>query len=139
MTDDKKKGIPKKAKVEEAKVEEKIADEEIIDLDISSEKSLHRPLKIRVEGKVYTSVVLSKKLFDGLAKLQDEAAKGNQDAPYEQIKRVFGVPKIILYKQDMRDINVISELVTGTILESELYRTDKEKKVEGPGEKSSVS
>lgn len=110
-----------------------------MDLVLSSEKSLHRPLKIKVEGKVYTSTTLCKELFDSLTKLQTKAAGGDSDAAYEQIKLVFGVPKSQLYKLDMRDITLISELVGDALLKSEDYRTEQEKKVEGPGEKNSVS
>lgn len=112
--------------------------EEVIDLVLSSTKSLHRPLKIEVEGKIYTSTVLSKALFDTLTKLQEKGEAGDSDAPYEQIKLVFGVPKVHLYKLDMRDINVISELVLDTLMKSENYRTTQEKKVKEPGEKNSV-
>ena len=112
--------------------------EEVVDLVLSSTKSLHRPLKIKVEGKVYTSTLLSKHLFNKLQKLQTKSEEGDQDAPYEQIKIVFGVPKTHLYELDMRDINVISELVLDTLLKSERYRTEQEKKVEEPGEKNSA-
>lgn len=113
--------------------------EEVVDLVLSSTKSLHRPLKIKVEGKVYTSTLLSKHLFNKLQKLQTKAEEGEGDAPYEQIRIVFGVPKAHLYELDMRDIAVISELVLDTLMKSEKYRTEQEKKVEGPGEKNSSS
>lgn len=112
--------------------------EEVVDLVLSSTKSLHRPLKIKVEGKVYSSTLLSKHLFNKLQILQAKAEDGDSDAAYEQIKLVFGVPKTHLYKLDMRDINVISELVLDTLMKSERYRTEQEKKTEGPGEKNSV-
>lgn len=124
MTDEKKKSVD---------------EEEIVDLVLSSKKSLHRPLKIKVEGKVYTSTILCRELFESLRKLQTKAAGGDSDAAYEQIRLVFGVPKSYLYKLDMRDITLISELVGDTIEKSENYRTDQEKKVDGPGEKNSVS
>jgi hypothetical protein len=120
--------------------DEKKKDErkEVVDLVLSSTKSLHRPLKIEVEGKIYTSTLLSKHLFNKLQILQTKAEDGDSDAAYEQIKLVFGVPKTHLYKLDMRDINVISELVLDTLMKSERYRTEQEKKLEGPGEKNSV-
>jgi len=116
-----------------------VGEEEVVDLVLSSKKSLHRPLKIKVEGKVYTSTILCKELFDSLTKLQTKAAEGDTDAAYEQIKLVFGVPKSHLYKLDMRDITMISELVGDTLQKSENYRTEQEKKVEGPGNQNSVS
>ena len=112
--------------------------DQIVDLKISTKKGLHRPLRIEIDGKFYTSTPIVKSVFDKMAKLQEAGEGGDTDAPYEQIKLIFGVPKKILYDMDMRDISVISDLVTNTLMKSENYRTETEKKTDGPGEKNSV-
>jgi len=112
--------------------------DQVTDLKLSTKKSLHRPLVIDVDGVTYTSKPIVKSVFDKMADLQELGEAGDKDAPYEQIKLIFGVPKKILYDLDMRDISVISALVTDTLLKSENYRTETEKKTDGPGEKSSV-
>lgn len=109
------------------------------DLTLSTKKSLHRPIVITVDGKNYTSKPIVKSLFDEIVKLQLKGEAGDVEAPYEQVKLVFGVPKKILYELDMRDLSMITALLTDTLLKSENYRTEQEKKDEGPGDISSVS
>ena len=109
------------------------------DLELSTKKSLHRPIVITVDGKNYASKPIVKSLFDKIVKLQLKGEAGDVEAPYEQVALVFGVPKKVLYDLDMRDLSMITALLTDTLLKSENYRTEQEKNVEGPGGKSSAS
>ena len=126
MTDDKKKGIPSKIEVED----------EIFDLDICAEKSLHRPLKIRISGKVFKSVKLTPELFETLSDLQLKGEAGDPNASYKQFDLVFGVKKKDLKGIDLRDVGMISEIVGDAIANSRPSRIEQEKKVEGPGKPS---
>lgn len=126
MTDDKKKGIPKKTVIED----------EIVDLDISAEKSLHRPLKIRVGGKIFESAKLTPELFDTLTVLQLRGEAGDPEAAYQQYDLVFGVKRKDLKGIDLRDVGIISEVVGEALANSKPSRIDPEKKVEGPGKPS---
>lgn len=103
------------------------------------EQGLHRPTKIEVAGKPYYSKKISIKVFKQLKALQEKAEGGDDEAPLKQVEIVFGVPFKVLEDEDMRDLGVVGEILTKMLTESELYRTEKEKKVVGPGKKNSAS
>ena len=71
------------------------------DLVLSTEKSLHRPITITIDGKEYQSKPFLKPLIDEIIKYQEQGLSGAADAPYEQVHAVFGVDKKILYKIDI--------------------------------------
>jgi len=110
-----------------------------LDLDLPEGKTLHRPVSIRMFGKVYNSKPMLIPLVEKLVELQTKAEAGDQRALVEQVNLVFGVPEKIILKKDIREIGVIGKLVTKMMVESELYRSGPEKNAAGPGDQNSVS
>ncbi len=109
-----------------------------LDLDLPKGKTLHRPVSLRMFGKIYKSKPMLIPLVEKLVALQEKAEAGDQRALVEQVTLVFGVPKEIVLKKDLREIGVIGKLVTKMMVESELYRSVTEKNGDGPGEPNSA-
>lgn len=103
------------------------------DLVLSTEKSLHRPLVVSVNGKEYVLEKIPKALFD---KIVDLEKTGEEDAGYKQIVAAFGVPMKILADLDSRDVKLIVKLLTGALADSEEYLDKQSKKEPGSGKKS---
>lgn len=103
------------------------------DLILSTEKSLHRPITVSVNGKEYVLEKIPKSLFDKIIELEKS---GDEDAGYKQIVAAFGVPMKILADLDSRDVKLIVKLLTGALSESEQYLNAESKKGSGSGKKS---
>lgn len=103
------------------------------DLTLSTEKSLHRPLVITIDGKEYKLEKIPKSLFDKMIELEQS---GDADAGYKQVEAAFGVSQKVLEKLDSRDVKLITKLLTGALTESEQYLDSVAKKEPGPGKTS---
>jgi len=109
-------------------------------LNLSTTKSLHSPIEITIDKKIYRTRLLSKALFDEIRIHEKAALKGDQAALYKQVQLLYGVPTEILNKLDIRDINSLLEFTMAQILQPPV-KTDEEKaekNVSRPGEEASA-
>ena len=95
-------------------------------LILSTQKSIHKPIEIEVDGKVYQNRPLSKATFDEVRKHEKAAMKGDIDALYNQVNILFGVPIEVLNKLDVRDVNTLLQYTMAQIFKPDA-KTDKEK------------
>lgn len=102
-------------------------------LTLSTEKSLHSPIEVKVNGKVYSIDKIPKALFDKIIGLQ---LGGDPAAGYEQVFVAFGIPKATLAKLDSRDVKLITTLLSDAIIESDRYLDEAVKNELRPGKTS---
>jgi len=95
-------------------------------LVLSTRKSIHKPIEIKVDGKLYQNNPLSKDLFDQVRKHEKAAAAGDINALYAQVKLLFSVPIAKLNKLDIRDVNTLLEYAMAKTFQPSA-KTDKEK------------
>lgn len=95
-------------------------------LILSTQKSIHKPIEIEIDGKVYQNRPLSRALFDEVKKHEKAAVDGDIEALYEQVKILFGVPIEVLNKLDVRDVNSLLDFAMAKIFQPKL-KTDEEK------------
>ena len=95
-------------------------------LILSTQKSIHKPIEIEVDGKTYQNRPLSKATFDEVRKHEKAALKGNIEALYNQVNILFGVPMEVLNKLDVRDVNTLLEYTMAQIFQAK-PKTDEEK------------
>lgn len=85
-------------------------------LKLSTKKSLHDPIEIEIDDKVYVNKPLTKPVFTELRKLQKAAEKGDDEALYSQIKLIFPIPDEVLDELDIRDISKMLSHATQQII-----------------------
>ena len=95
-------------------------------LILSTQKSIHKPIEVEIDGKTYRNRPLSRAIFDEVKKHEKAALKGDIGALYEQVKILFGVSMDVLNKLDIRDVNTLLQH-TMTQVTQPLATTDKEK------------
>ena len=86
-------------------------------LELSTKKSLYKPIIIRVDGKEYESALLTAELFENIQKLDKKAKRGDFTAITKQLELVYGIPAAVTRKLDLRDlgfdaIGMVTEAVT---------------------------
>ena len=95
-------------------------------LVLSTKKSIHKPIEVEIDGKIYHCRPLSRTLWDGVKQYEDAAADGDIEALYKQVELLYGVPIVILNKLDIRDVNSLLEYTMAQIFKL-TPKTDKEK------------
>jgi len=108
-------------------------------LVLSTQKSIHKPIEVEVDGKIYQNRPLSRATFDELKKHEKAALGGDLEALYTQVTILFDIPIAVLNKLDIRDINTMLEYAMAQIFQPEA-KTDKEKaekNVSKPGQSKS--
>ena len=76
-------------------------------LILSTQKSIHKPIEIEIDGKTYENRPLSRATFDKVKAQEKEAVKGNIEALYKQVEILYGIPIAVLNKLDIRDVSTI--------------------------------
>jgi len=95
-------------------------------LILSTQKSIHEPIEVEIDGKTYQNRPLSRATFDEVKKHEKEALKGDIESLYKQVQILFGVSMDVLNKLDIRDVNTLLQY-TMTQVSQPLATTDKEK------------
>lgn len=95
-------------------------------LILSTQKSIHKPIEIEIDGKVYQNRPLSRATFDDVKKYEKAAVGGDIEALYKQVQILFGVPMDVLNKLDIRDVNTLLTYTMAQIFQTDA-ETDKEK------------
>ncbi len=111
-------------KKEEQKKEE--PEKEPQRLVLSTTKSVHKPIEIEIDGKVYRNRSLSRTTFDEVTKHEKAAIGGDIESLYKQVTALIDVPIEVLNEIDIRDINSLLEYVMAKIL-TPTAKTAKEK------------
>ena len=76
-------------------------------LVLNTQKSIHKPIEIEIDGKTYQNRPLSRATFDEVKKYEKAAVGGDIESLYKQIHALFPVPIEVLNKLDIRDINTL--------------------------------
>jgi len=108
---------------------------------LSTKKSLHPPIEIKIDGKTYQTRLLSKALFDEMRVYQKSAEKGDEKSLYKQVRLLYNIPLDVLDKLDVRDISALLKHTMTQIISPPTTTGKKEKagkNVPKPGEKTSV-
>lgn len=95
-------------------------------LILSTQKSIHKPIEIEVDGKTYQNRPLSRTTFDEVKKHEKAAVAGDIEALYKQVEVLFGVPVDVLNKLDIRDVNTLLTYTMAQIFQPDA-KTDEEK------------
>ena len=95
-------------------------------LILSTQKSIHKPIEVEIDGKIYQNRPLSRTLFDEVKKYEKDALKGDIEALYKQVQILYGVSIEMLNKLDVRDVNTLLEYTMAQIFQPST-KTDKEK------------
>lgn len=109
-------------------------------LVLSTQKSIHKPIEVEIDGKIYCNNPLSRALFDEVRKYEKAASDGDIEALYKQVQILFSVPIAVLNKLDVRDINTLLTYTMAQIFQS-AAKTPKEKAEKNaskPGEGNSA-
>jgi len=94
-------------------------------LILSTQKSIHKPIEIEIDGKTYCNRPLSRATFDEVKEHEKAALKGDIEALYKQVQILYGVEMDVLNKLDIRDVNTLLQY-TMTQVSQPLATTDKE-------------
>ena len=94
-------------------------------LILSTQKSIHKPIEIEIDGKTYCKRPLSRATFDEVKKHEKAALAGDIEALYKQVQILYGVEMDVLNKLDIRDVNTLLQY-TMTQVQQPLATTDKE-------------
>lgn len=95
-------------------------------LILSTQKSIHKPIEVEIDGKTYRNRPLSRATFDEVKKHEKAALGGDIEALYKQVQILFGVPMEVLNKLDVRDVNTLLEYTMAQVFQPSAM-TDKEK------------
>ena len=95
-------------------------------LVLSTQKSIHKPIEIEIDGKTYQNRPLSRATFDEVKTHEKAALKGDIEALYKQVQILYGVEMAVLNKLDIRDVNTLLQY-TMTQVSQPIATTDKEK------------
>lgn len=95
-------------------------------LVLSTQKSIHKPIEIDVDGKTYQNNPLSRTLFDEVRKYEKAAINGDIKALYAQVQLLYPIPNKVLNSLDIRDIGTLLEYTMAQIFQASV-KTDKEK------------
>jgi len=96
-------------------------------LVLSTQKSIHKPIEVEIDGKIYQNQPLSRATFDKVKKYEKAAMGGDIEALYKQVQALFGVPMEVLNKLDIRDINTLLNHTMARVFQDSVPKTDKEK------------
>lgn len=110
-------------------------------LVLSTQRSIHKPIEVEIDGKTYHNNPLSRTLFDEVRKHEKAAVDGDVEALYKQVKILFSVPVAVLNKLDIRDVNSLLTYTMAQIFKTVTTTPEEkaEKNVSKPGEGSSAS
>ena len=109
-------------------------------LILSTQKSIHKPIEVEIDKKVYCNRPLSRATFDEVKKHEKKAVGGDIEALYKQVQVLFPVPMEVLNNLDIRDVNSLLDYVMAQIFTTST-ETDKEKEEKNeskPGQKESA-
>lgn len=95
-------------------------------LALSTQKSIHKPIEVNIDGTIYKNKPLSRATFDEIRKHEKAALGGDIEALYKQVQAMFDVPMDVLNKLDMRDVNSLLDYTMARIFQPSA-KTDKEK------------
>ncbi len=111
-------------------------------LELSTKKSLYKPIVIRVDGKEYESAMITTELFEKIAVLDKEAKKGDIKAVAEQLTLIFKVPVSVARKLDLRDMSFDAlAMITDAVVNPEKVEKEQQgdsKNGARPGDKELV-
>ena len=95
-------------------------------LILSTQKSIHKPIEIEIDKKVYQNRPLSRAIFDEVKKHEKAALKGDIEALYKQVHILYGVPMDVLNKLDIRDVNTLLQYTMTKVTQPAELTSDKE-------------
>jgi hypothetical protein len=110
-------------------------------LVLSTQKSIHKPIEVEIDGKTYQNRPLSRATFDEVKKHEKKALGGDLEALYKQVEILYGVSVEVLNKLDIRDVNTLLQYTMNQISQpvATTAKEKEEKNAPKPGPNKSVS
>lgn len=99
---------------------------------VSTKKSLHGPIEIEVDGKVYSQPLITVSLLQEVEKHEKKVGKGDFEALVAQINLLTGIPKDLAKKIDIKDLEAMLDHIS-----MKLYGGDKKAAAKDPEKKGS--
>jgi len=106
-------------------------------LILSTQKSIHEPIEVEIDGKTYQNRPLSRATFDEVRKHEKEALKGDIEALYKQVQILYGVGMDVLNKLDIRDVSSIINHTMTKVSQPIVEKEKAEKNESKPGQDKS--
>ena len=123
--------------------EEKKEDQEkeVQEFALSTKKSIHQPIVVKIDGKSYENNPLSRSLFDKVREYEEAAINGDVEALYKQVEILYSVPLDVLNQLDCRDVTSLLDYTMAKIIQSSVNSAKEkaEKNVSKPGPKEPAS
>lgn len=91
---------------------------------LNTKKSLYEPIEIEIDGQVYQSIKTTRVLLVEIDKLDEKAAKNDDEALYKIVQLLFNVERKTLEKLDKREVQDIYTFSKKKFLEIEKQRVD---------------
>jgi len=102
--------------------------------EVSTKKSLFKPIEIEVDGTVYEVKMVTAELLEKIEKFDKKAGEADMGAVMTLLELVLGIPKKVSRKIDVRDLNKMLTYVSGRIYNPMKYEREEEKKELGAEE-----
>jgi len=97
---------------------------------IDTQDNLFEPIEIDINGEVYQSVKLTRKLFREVLKKESKTSAGDMDSLYDQIKLIFPtLTDKTLDDLDIREINAMLEHAQKEVYNPKYQKKTVEKKI----------
>lgn len=93
-------------------------------LVLNTKKSLYEPIEIEIDGQVYQSAKTTRALLVEIDKLDEKAAKNEDEPLYKIVQLLFNVEPKTLEKLDKREVQDIYTFSKKKFLEIEKQRVD---------------
>ena len=93
-------------------------------LVLNTKKSLYEPIEIEIDKQIYQSVKTTRALLVEIDKLDEKAAKNEDEALYKIVQLLFNVEPKTLEKLDKREVQDIYTFSKKKFLEIEKQRVD---------------
>ncbi|GAG68454.1 unnamed protein product [marine sediment metagenome] len=93
-------------------------------LVLNTKKSLYEPIEIVIDEQVYQCVKATRTVLADIEKLDDKAAKNEDEALYKIVQILFNVDQKILEKLDKREVQDIYTFSKKKFLEIEKQRVE---------------
>ena len=99
---------------------------------VSTKKSLHGPIEIEVDGKVYSRPLITISLLKEVEKHEKKIRKGDFEAMITQINLLTGIPKDLAKQIDIKDLEAMLDHIS-----MKLYGRGKKADAKNPEKKGS--
>ena len=105
---------------------------------VSTKKSLHGPIEIEVDGKVYSRPLITVSLLQQVDAQEKKVKKGDFEALVAQIHLLTGIPKEIAKEIDLKDLEKMLDYIGAKLYGSKPKKAEAKKVTKTTVEKASA-